>query len=388
MKYVIAAVPYSDNLGDGVIAANLSDCIRRKNKHNIVSLCDISYRSEVASFKNKDTGMKFFLKLPRAIRQFVVVLFFSSKYFRHGGKYLKEKLVDCDELLIGGGQLISDVDFNFPLKLYFLIRIAEKFDIKTSIVSVGVAARWSCVGRLLMKRVLTSKVIMKISVRDEFSKKNLATRFGIDDAVILPDPALMCSISAGGGFLNKPSLGEEKILGLGVADINGLNYSSDIINNQDDNSIEYICSIVDMACLNEYTVYLFTNGAIEDERFLYDEIIPKLKLKGLGFKVLPRCKNINDLVDFIKNTNRIVAYRLHANIIASSFNIPYFAVGWDNKVLSYFKLQDRESYVFNSLSELSDAFDVVINDPVSISNLDAKKVESMYSDFIGLNRAD
>lgn len=385
MKYVIAAVPYSDNLGDGVIADCLVDFINRKNANDVVSLCDISYRKEVTTFKNKDTKMGLFLRLPRFIRQLVVVLFFTYKYYRQGRGYLDEKLKDCDELLIGGGQLVSDVDLNFPLKLFFLIKYAEKYNIKTSIVSVGVASRWNWLSRSLMKRVLSSSVITKIAVRDEFSKKNLTDQFGLKNIEILPDPALMCSVFSKDKLGGLHKFSNKKVLGLGIADIEGLNYSSDIENNTNDNSIEYVCSIVEKTNANNYEVYLFTNGAAEDERFLHEYVIPMLKLKKVAFNVLPRCSSSTELVNFIKKLDLLVAYRLHANIIACSFNIPYFAVGWDNKVLSFFRLQDRESCVFNSLKEMSESFDMVINSSYMEPELSAESVEKKYSDFLGFN---
>jgi len=323
------------------------------------------------------------------IRQLMVVLFFTYKYYRQGRYYLDEKLNNCDELLIGGGQLISDVDLNFPLKLYFLIKHAEKYNIKTSLISVGVASRWNWLSRPLMKRVLSSRVVTKIAVRDEFSKKNLTDKFGLKNIEILPDPALMCSSFSKDELGELSSFSDKKVLGLGIADIEGLNYSSDINNNTSDNSIEYVCSIVEKTNTNNYEVYLFTNGASEDEKFLHEGVVPMLKSKKIAFNVLPRCSSSTELVSFIKKLDLLVAYRLHANIIASSFDIPYFAVGWDNKVLSFFRLQGRESCVFNSLKALSESFDVVINSNGNYitSELNAENVEKKYSDFLGFNCA-
>jgi len=381
MKYVLAAVPFSDNLGDGVIADNLIGFLRRREKTDEVILCDISYRAKVSTFKSKGSSMGYFLLLPSIIRQIVVVFFFLGKYITVGRGYLDSKLSGCDELLIGGGQLISDVDMNFPLKLYFLIKHAEKHNIKASIVSVGVASRWSWLSKKLMKRVLTSKSILKVSVRDELSKKNLANYFDLVDVELLPDPALMSSLLS----YNKRSLagGEhEKRLGLGVANLRGLNYSSDIINIQQDNSIECFCSIVEKSNAINYVVYLFTNGAIEDEVFLHESIIPALNTRGLAFRVIPRCNSSSELVKVILGFDMLISYRLHANIIACGFNIPFFAVGWDNKVVSFFKSQHREDCVFKSLKDLDLSFNRIIGMLQPKIKLDILGVELKYSSFI------
>lgn len=385
MKYVIAAVPFSDNLGDGVIADNLVSFLRRSNITDI-ELCDISYRHEVSTFKNKESTMEYFLKFPQFIRQLIVLLFFSLKYFRVGRKYLHTKLVNCDRLLIGGGQLISDVDLNFPLKLYFLIKMAEKFDIETKIVAVGVANKWNWLSKRLMNRVLTSPTIVNIAVRDELSKTNLQQHFNIINVEILPDPALMSTLVTEYKN-NNDNKSPEKVVGFGVADIEGLNYSSDIVNTHNDNDIKYIASIVKKNNSAGIKVALFTNGASEDERFLHESIIPMLNKEGLIYSYIDRCKTPTELVEKISGFDFVVAYRLHANIIASSFKIPYYAIGWDNKVISFFKSQNRSENVFKSLKDIDTNYDKIIARSHESIKLDIEIVQNNYNDFIINNKS-
>jgi polysaccharide pyruvyl transferase WcaK-like protein len=382
MKYVIAAVPFSDNLGDGVIADNLESFLRRSNISD-VELCDISYRSEVSTFKSKESTMEYFLKFPQFIRQLIVFMFFSLKYFRVGKKYLHTKLVDCDRLLIGGGQLVSDVDLNFPLKLYFLINMAEKFDIETRVIGVGVANKWNWISKWFMRRVLTSKCIVNISVRDELSKSNLQEHFNISNVEILPDPALMSTLVDEYSYDDRNS--GETVVGLGVADIGGLNYSSDIVNTHNDNDIKYISSIVKKNNILGIHVVLFTNGATEDERFLHEYIIPMLKKEGLIYSYVERCKTPAELVKTISGFDFVVAYRLHANIIASSFKIPYFAIGWDNKVISFFKSQNRSDHVFKNLKDIDSSYDEIIASSNESLTLNIEDVQNDYINFVGLN---
>ena len=382
MKYVIAAVPFSDNLGDGVIADNLESFLKRNNVSD-VELCDISYRNEVSTFKNKESTMAYFLKFPQCIRQIIVLLFFSLKYMRVGKKHLSNKLTHCDRLLIGGGQLISDVDLNFPLKLYFLIKMAEKLGVETRVVAVGVANKWNWISKRLMKRVLTSKCIVNISVRDELSKSNLQQHFNITNVDILPDPALMSTLVEEYALDNTKS--EDIVVGLGVADIGGLNYSSDIVNAHNDNDIKYISSIVQKNNDLGIKVVLFTNGATEDERFLHEYVIPTLKDAGLSYSHIERCKTPAELVEHISKFHFVVAYRLHANIVASSFKIPYFAIGWDNKVISFFKSQNREKHVFKSLKDIDTNYDEIITASKEPLTLNIEDVQNNYINFVGLD---
>ena len=388
MKYVIAAVPFSDNLGDGVIADNIKSFLHRHNCSD-VEVCDISYRSKVSTFKSKGSLMRFFVYLPRFIRQFFVLIFFSIKYFRTGKRYLYRKISGRDQLLIGGGQLISDVDLNFPLKLYFLIKVAERFDVETRVVSVGVANKWSWLGKLMIKRVLKSRVVANISVRDELSKHNLREYFGIQNVHVLPDPALMSSLVGEykcAGLVKSNTT----VLGLGVANVEGLNYSSDIANSYGDNDAKYIASIVRKSNEVGVSVSLFTNGASEDEAYLHENVIPLLDSERLIYSCLSRSEVPGGLVKNIRQFDFVIAYRLHANILAISFNIPSFAVGWDSKVVSFFEAQGRDGFVYKSLKSLDKNYNEILQAAQGARFLgaDLNKVEAGYIRFLGVDLAD
>lgn len=381
MKIVIAAVPYSDNLGDGVIADNLVNFVSNETSYEVTK-CDISYRNEVLSFQRKSKNFDLFIKLPSLLRKLIVLIFFSIKYFTKGKAYLIEKLKNQNLLLIGGGQLISDVDLNFPLKLYFLIKIAEKYDIPTKVISVGVANKWNKLSTLLMKRVLQSKVIVGISVRDKLSKENIEHFFGAENVEIIPDPALMCSIVKDYQTDKAFTSSVKKTLGVGVAEINALNHSSDKQNELADNDAILYLELINKVSELGYSPVFFTNGAIEDERYLHEIIKPILERNGLEFDVAPQPKSPKELVNTIKSFNAVIAYRLHANIIATSLAIPCLGVAWDKKVDSFFEYTGKQKYVFESLKKLNASLDglgVYLNTP-QVYNPDP--VFKMYRAFI------
>ncbi|WAJ70979.1 polysaccharide pyruvyl transferase family protein [Catenovulum adriaticum] len=377
MKYVIAAVPYSDNLGDGIIADNLRFYFKSKNIET-VEVCDISYRDQVPNKAGKAQGFNLFVKLPSPIRKLMVLLFFSLKYLRVGRVYLKRKLVAADKLVIGGGQLISDVDLNFPFKLYLLIRLAEKNQIPTQILSVGVANKWSWLGKKLMSRVLHSKVLDKISVRDQVSRDNMFNFFGVDSDII-PDPALMsASLNE---YTQTPIKKLNKTLGLGIADLQSLNYSGDIKSDLEANSVAHLVSVIKFANHQGYQVQLFTNGAAEDEAYLYDIVLAQLVHTDLEYSVQPRCQSSIELVNFIRSTDLIISHRLHANIVAFSFKIPSFSVGWDSKVISFFSLVGYEDRVFQDLQSLADELPKLFSSDSQIE-FDFNQIETQYANLI------
>lgn len=377
-KIVIAGVPGSDNLGDRLISECIKSFVETKGIAT-TEICDISYREDTAHKNNVGEHLNAFNKLPSFFRKIMVVTFFSLKYFLRGRRFLENKLEGADYVIVGGGQLISDVDLNFPLKLYFLIRKAEKFVIPIKITSVGVSSKWSFLGKLLMKRCFTSKAVKAITVRDNFSKNNLNEFFSIECDQVLPDPAMMSSrllnVESGKADSSK------KTIGLGLADISGLNYSSDINNLSEENSTEILKDIILKLKASDYNVILFTNGALEDEVYIKNDVKPYLEQQGVSCKIADRFTSYDSLVSFISGLDLMIAFRLHANIIAASYNIPHYAICWDNKVKSFFEMQGRSQYAFKSLRHISENIDNLSKYGALSSNFEPSTVEGQYLDY-------
>lgn len=352
-RVTICGVPFSDNLGDGAIA----DCLKaffEQERGMEVTLCDISYRESINSPSLGRYKMSVFQRFPGFVRQWLVLVLFTLKFLRGGRQYLRSRMSHADVCIIGGGQLVSDVDLNFPLKLYFVVRTAELLNIPVRILSVGVSGRWSFLGKKLMSRVLRSRAVTSIVVRDQRSQDNLKAFFGLE-AGILPDPALLASVYFGNlatekrGTFHRP---QGLKIGVGVSDLVGLNYSSDVANRHDQNQLIHWRSILD--ALKGFDVELFTNGAYEDEAFLHSILVPFLSHHHCQFSVSPRCKSSQELIALIAGFDKIIAFRLHAIILASSFNRFHLGVVWDTKVKSFFQARGNEQYAFSSLAALSD----------------------------------
>ena len=376
-KIVICGVPGSDNLGDGVIADCLVDFMQQKKGYDAVK-CDISYREGVVYDSVKGKNLGWFRGMPTFFRQLFVLGFFTLKYLLKGRRFLRDKMQCADLIVVGGGQLFSDVDWNFPLKLFFVAKMAEKLNIPIRICAVGVAGRWSLVGKYLLNKLISSPKVEMISVRDELSRNHLNQFFDISNAKLVPDPAVMSSLLKPIKPVNNQ---EQKIVGIGVADIAGLNYSSDKLNSSATNSLQSWGNLLDSLTDDDSKLVLFTNGALEDEDFLHNQLAAFLIDSGRRFAINPRFSSTEEMVHFLASLNSLYAFRLHANIIAASYNVPHFAIGWDNKVISFFNLQHRSEAVFDSIDSLTDA---IYENRISLSfesKLTPMKVENMYYEF-------
>ena len=375
-KAVLCGVPYSDNLGDGVIAQCLSKFLEEDQGYD-VTLCDISYRSEVTLDNIKGYKLNNFNRLPSFVRLMIVLVFFVIKFLRKGRSYLTSRFRNADVCFVGGGQLLSDVDANFPLKLFFVALMAEKFKLPIYVVSVGVGGKWSPVGRALMGRFLRSRMIHGITVRDERSQEILKREFNLSSD-LLPDPALMCSFyfDAQQRLPKCPKLR----IGLGVADLQGLNYSSDVSNSYALNNQSHWLELV--RYFDGQEVVLFTNGALEDEIYLHSKLEPFLLKSNVKYSVAERSRSDLELMKLISGFDQVYAFRLHANIVSASYNVYHCAIAWDQKVRSFFKMQGREELAFGNLAALAKGRALLPKEPVFQTALNPELVREHYRRFI------
>lgn len=82
----------------------------------------------------------------------------------------------------------------------------------------------------------------------------------------------------------------------------------------------------------------FTNGSPYDQSFaeallrdagISEEEIPQY--------LLPRPTTTGELVQIVTGFERIVAFRMHCQIVAASFGIPSFGIVWDEKVAAFYE---------------------------------------------------
>ena len=107
---------FSANLGDGL----LSDSLMFGLKEHLDSFpVDLAARETISTLGGSRRGqiIKGLNALPSPIRSFLIsriqAHLLKTKWQPHFAKYL----VDCDLVIVGGGNLIADQDLNFPVKI-------------------------------------------------------------------------------------------------------------------------------------------------------------------------------------------------------------------------------------------------------------------------------
>lgn len=339
MKHVvICAVPYSDNLGDAVIAETLGHLIRQAVPDCRVSFLDIAGRTRLGENSlKKGRLMRLFSRLPGWARVPVLTAAIWLKYRRQWRTRWQQQLADADMVVVGGGQLLCDVDLNFPLKLYLLARCLGS-NAKVALVSVGVAAGWSRLGRYLVSRFFALAAPQFVSVRDESSRRNIVGLGGGEpcDVAIIPDPAILSS-----SLYAEPGLEKRWDVGICVSDVESLHYNADLVSvSEQGGGLGMFVELVHKLRQGGQRVVLFTNGA-EEDNLAAAAVRSRLNVDGVDF-MLP--KSPAELASVIAGCHSMVGHRMHANIIAFSFGVPSVGIVWDTKVASFFKLSGRGDF--------------------------------------------
>jgi len=339
-KILICAVPFSDNLGDGVIAASLAHIAGLKYPDAKVEFLDIAGRAGFQEENLRGGGaFELFAKLPSLLRSLIVFLYCLKGYFLAWRKNWKAAVSDADLVVVGGGQLFCDVALNFPSKLYFLSRLLRGK--RVVVVSVGVTGKWSFWGRFLVKRFIENAKPVFYAMRDQDSASNLHAHFRVPRSSIrvVPDPALVCADA----FAEELSPEKNWDIGICVSSLDALVMNSEYANSNSTESAKFFAALADALRARGNRVLYFTNGASEDNKVLSEISSESGALKS-GFFV-PR--HPDELVSLISACSCVVAHRLHANIVAYSLNIPSVGMNWDKKVESFFELTKRKRYLFD-----------------------------------------
>lgn len=369
-KILICAVPFSDNLGDGVIAASLAHIAGLKYPDAKVEFLDIAGRHGFGE-QNLRGGSAFgvFQKLPSLVRSAVLFAYCLKNYLLKWRAHWRAAISDADLVLIGGGQLFSDVALNFPLKLYFLSRLLRGK--KVAVVSVGVTAKWSFWGKVLMGKFLKNAAPVFFATRDADSAKNLHDVFRVPRPAIevVPDPALVCASA----FSEALAPAKKWDVGICVSSLDALVMNSEYGGaSTGGGSAEFFSRLADALRAEGARIVYFTNGASEDNRVL-EKISAQPATEGVSFLVPQRP---GDLVELISACSCIAAHRLHANIVAYSLNIPSVGMNWDKKVESFFQLTGRTQYLFD-LSPRTDDLKASVLKLLGEKNPDRQRLDEL-----------
>lgn len=323
MKLLLIGECYSENLGDAVICQTVAKIIRSKYVHADITFFDISGRIGYQQYyapKRYTFTEKCIIKTIDHFPSFYKRFNFFRLYTKDEGRYIRtitsfKNNIDCNDYdlaIFVGGALFMDY---FAGLIYYVVR-------KLTLAGVPIVFHACGMGELsndaifLLRKTFKSHQVLSVSLRD--SIKRFEQLFG---DIITPkdtfDTALCCS-----NFFEAAS---EKVAEYGIGVIEIMKYH--------DIQKEIILSVIQSGV----SFRVFTNGAPHDEH------MARLLLYECGYSdqsiskvLLPRPLSPEELIYNITSFNKVISFRLHSQIIATSYGIESIGYTWDNKVQTFY----------------------------------------------------
>jgi polysaccharide pyruvyl transferase WcaK-like protein len=360
MKIALLNVKFSPNLGDGL----LSECLERELAvalpgATIVSI-DLAGRRQYRGHGPSRRGRVIALleALPRWARRRAVRVALALLVRFRLRRHVREHLEGIDAVVVGGGNLLSDTDLNFPMKLAGALDEVARAGLPVAVHAVGVSPRWSRAGQQLFVRALCAAPLMTATVRDSRSQRawhDLLEPHGLPKAGLSGDPGLLarCHFDPPRRDLPGPPTGPA-LVGLCITSPLAVRYHA----SKPPPIVDFVAwydSAARALAGAGHRVVLFTNGSPEDRAFLSRHATqwcapppPSSADHAPSAHPVTLARAFAtpaELVAFIAGCDLIIAHRMHACIVAHSFAIPAIGLKWDVKLESFFALAGREAFI-------------------------------------------
>lgn len=345
-RIVLFNVKYSPNLGDGL----LSECLERELRRSLpecdVVSIDLAGRAAYPSSHGATRGLALALldRCPPGIRMVAARIMLEILLVLRLRRHYRAGLDGAQAIVVGGGNLLTDADLNFPLKVAAALNQAARASLPVAVYAVGVAPRWSDAGTRLFADALAQSRLVMAAVRDHRSQTAWNAHFANRDIVpaqVVVDPGILASLH----YPSAPRSGSGRKVGFCITDPLAVRYHSDTAAaaTLDDWYPAALRSLVE----HGFEVALFTNGSPEDRHYL-DSRLHAWVRHAKGAVTLSRSfESPCDLAFLVSGCDAVIGHRMHACIAAHSFGVPTIGLRWDVKLDSFSSLAGRSSHLID-----------------------------------------
>lgn len=344
-------VKYSPNLGDGLLSECLEQALVDEGAHPDTWSIDLAGRAGFgSSASGRSLQMRVLDAIPGALRHVAIRAPLAIQAQRRWKPHYRSSLVGADCVVIGGGNLLADLDLNFPTKLSLAIEEAARSDLPVFIYGCGVSAGWSRRGLTLLQRAIDHGVVRKVFVRDERSRQVWNELIGSAqrlEADVVRDPGLLAVERYRVGLQAIST--RRPVIGLNITSQVALRYHAGNMPSASELDAWYL-AVASHLMAAGFDMTVFTNGSPEDRacasrlRPLFD---PLSRTASVTFAEVDRP---GDLVHLIAGLTGIIAFRMHAVIAAYSCRIPFLALQWDPKLDAFVQSVDRGHWLCHPLT--------------------------------------
>lgn len=372
MKLVIFGLGFSPNLGDGVIADCLAHAVWERIPGIEVAALDLSGRDRfgAVTVSNRGLALAVLARLPRKLRHGLVRWRLTRMLDTLAPRWAAV-LKNADAALIGGGQLFSDADLNFPLKIARAAHCARAADVPVAVHAVGVSRNWSTEGAALFAAVFAAD-LRRVGLRDGPSVQAWTDQMPgrlsappLPAPVIARDPGLLAAECYG------PAPRRAGWVGLCVTDpaLLGYHADGDVVGASAGGAsgAGFYAALARALTRQGHRVVLFCNGAAEDLRALGSLAVPLADLITSGqVQIAEAPQRPADLARLIGGLDGLVAHRLHACILGYAYQRPVVGLGWDRKVESFFASVDAARFCVTDPASGADAVALVLQEALAV----------------------
>ncbi|QDL94724.1 polysaccharide pyruvyl transferase family protein (plasmid) [Paroceanicella profunda] len=361
VRVVNFAVRYSANVGDGLIADCLSHAMTRLAPGLEMVSVDLAGRSRHGEATVRGRGMKLRVlnALPAPVRARAVELVLGRFLDRVGPRW-RAALGGADLAVFGGGQIFSDADLNFPLKIARAAGLCASAGVPMAVFAAGVARNWSPRGRALFGTVAQGD-LRHVALRDGFSREAWSAQMGGagPHPEICRDPGLLAASCYG-----RPAPGAEPgPVGICITDPAVLTYHADMAVAGGARADALLAATALALVARGHRVRLFCNGAVEDREALarlaaHPEVAARVA--GGWLDIAPPPATPAELAGIIAPMKAVLAHRLHATIVAHAYAIPAVGLSWDRKLVSFFASVGRGAHAVQGPAGAQDLADLVL----------------------------
>lgn len=331
-KIVIAGFPNVKNLGDPVLFECTKNIVEKiVNDESIyVDKLDLFY------YKNISLINKVIIKLINILNKYLFIFGIKNQRIHYllekkaikiaVESYYNKKLKDSSCVIFAGGGLIKYKYETCDYRLSILIDLAKKYNIPVALNAVGVEGYSEENLRCQeMKKSLNSDIVKSITVRDDIdllneryiTNKNIKTE-KVADSAFWSDVVYN---------LNKDN--NSDVVGLGV--VRSKIFKDNDINLNEDYLINFWIDTINELDKNNIKWKVFTNGLETDNDFV-DLLFERMKITDKKSELVCIPKSSYELVKIVSKFKKIIACRMHANIIGYSLGIPTIGLVWNQKL--------------------------------------------------------
>ena len=197
MTLKLLNLKYSPNVGDGLLVECLEAHLAATIGTSELTSIDLAGRTDYAAHDGRrEILMRVLGAMPSVARRQVARAGLSLKLAMGLRRHYRESLNGASSLVLGGGNLFSDQDLYFPMKLTAVLHEAARQRCDMAVFGCGVAARWSAAGRRMLCGALAERPPVLVAVRDAAAKSAWDMAFASAagrEATVVHDSGLLAS---------------------------------------------------------------------------------------------------------------------------------------------------------------------------------------------------